>query len=86
MTFEMIMMSILVGLLTGVLAGFGMKRGGYGLRWDIPLGLVGSIVMGWIFHALGVSPGAGVVAAVVVALVGAAIPIVAQRKIWPTIA
>jgi len=33
-----------------------------------------------------ISPGPGMVAVAVVAFVGAAIPIVAQRKIWPTIA
>ncbi len=74
------------GLLAGWLAGFVMKRGGYGLRWDIILGLVGSIVGSWIFWALGVSPEAGMVTMAVVAFVAAAIPIVAQRKIWPTIA
>jgi uncharacterized membrane protein YeaQ/YmgE (transglycosylase-associated protein family) len=40
----------------------------------------------WIFQVLGVSPGAGMVVVAVVAFVGAAIPIVAQRKIWPTTA
>ncbi len=74
------------GLLAGWLAGFVMKRGGYGLRWDIILGLIGSIVGSWIFWALGVSPEAGMVTMAVVAFVAAAIPIVAQRKIWPTVA
>jgi len=58
----------------------------FGLRWDIILGLVGSIGGSWIFLALGVSPEAGMVTMAVVAFVGAAIPIVAQRKTWPTIA
>ena len=46
------------------------------------LGLVGSIVGSWIFQALGVSPEAGMVVLVVVAFVGAAFVIVAQRKVW----
>jgi uncharacterized membrane protein YeaQ/YmgE (transglycosylase-associated protein family) len=46
------------------------------------LGLVGSIVGSWIFQALGVSPEAGLVVLVVVAFVGAALVIVAQRKVW----
>jgi uncharacterized membrane protein YeaQ/YmgE (transglycosylase-associated protein family) len=82
----MVVSWVLVGVLAGVLAGYVMKRGGYGLRWDIILGVVGSIVGSWIFLALGVSPGAGMLTMVVVAFVGAAIPIVAQRKTWPTIA
>jgi uncharacterized membrane protein YeaQ/YmgE (transglycosylase-associated protein family) len=61
--------------------GLVMERGGYGLRWDIILGVVGSTVGSWIFLALGISPEAGMVTMAVVAFVGAAIPIVAQRKV-----
>ena len=77
---------VLVGLLAGWLAGVVMKHGGYGLRGDIPLGLVGSLVGGGIVWTLGASPEAGMVAAAGVAFVGAAIVIVLQRKIWPAIA
>ena len=59
-----------------------MKGGGYGLIGDIVLGLVGSIVGSWIFRALGVSAGAGLFAAVVVAFVGAVLVVFAQRKLW----
>jgi len=86
MNLVMVAMWVLVGLLAGLLAEFVMKRGDHGLRGDIILGLVGSLVGGWIFWALGISPGPGMVAVAAVAFVGAAIPIVAQRKIWPTIA
>ena len=74
--------SVLVGLFAGWLAGRVMKDGGYGLKGDLILGLVGSIVASWIFPTLGVSPEAGRVVVVVVALVGAAILLVAQRKVW----
>ena len=37
------LMWILAGVLAGLLAGWVRKRGGYGLNWDITLGLVGSI-------------------------------------------
>jgi len=74
---------VLAGLLAGVLAGWVMKRGGYGLRWDITLGLLGGIGVSWILRAVGVVPGAGIVVAII-AFVGAAIPIVVQRKMWPT--
>jgi len=59
-----------------------MKTEGTGLTGDMSLGLVGSIVGSWIFQALGVSPEAGLVVLVVVAFVGAALVIVAQRKVW----
>ena len=71
------------GVLAGWLAGFVMEQGGYGLKWDIVLGLTGSAVMSWIFWALGASPGAGLAVLAVVAFVGAVLPIVAQRQFWP---
>ena len=64
MSFTMFVTWVIAGVLTGVLAGLVMKRGGYGLKNDIILGLVGSIGASWIFRALGVFPGAGIVDAV----------------------
>jgi uncharacterized membrane protein YeaQ/YmgE (transglycosylase-associated protein family) len=84
MSFAMFVTWVLVGVLAGVLAGLVMKRGGYGLKNDIILGLIGSIGGSWIFRALGVLPGTGIVAMAFVALVGAAILIIAQRKIRRT--
>ena len=84
MSFAMFVTWVLAGLLAGVLAGLVVKRGGYGLRWDITLGLVGSIGGNWILRSLGVFPEAGIVAAAVVGFIGAAIPIAAQRKFRPT--
>lgn len=83
MSFVMFATWVLVGVLGGVLAGLVMKGGGHGLKNDVILGLVGSIGGSWIFRGL-VYSDAGMVATVVVAFVGAAIPIVAQRKFWPT--
>jgi uncharacterized membrane protein YeaQ/YmgE (transglycosylase-associated protein family) len=79
----MIAMLVFVGVLAGVLAGYVMKRGGYGLRWDIVLGLVGSVAGSWIFWALRISPGAGLIALAGVAFIGAAILIVGQRMVRP---
>jgi uncharacterized membrane protein YeaQ/YmgE (transglycosylase-associated protein family) len=84
MSFAMFVSWVLVGVLAGVLAGFVMKRGGYGLKWDIILGLIGSIGLSWLFRSLGLFPGAGIVAMAVVASIGAVIPILAQRKLRPT--
>jgi uncharacterized membrane protein YeaQ/YmgE (transglycosylase-associated protein family) len=82
MSFAMIVTSVLVGLMAGWLAGRVMKDGGYGLKGDIVLGLVGSISGSVLFRALGVSPEAGMALLVIVAFVGAAIVIVAQRKLF----
>jgi uncharacterized membrane protein YeaQ/YmgE (transglycosylase-associated protein family) len=82
MTLELFAMWVLVGLMAGWLAGFVMKSGGYGLRGDLILGLVGSLVGSWLFWALEVSPSAGLFVLGVVAFLGASIAIVAQRKLW----
>src|SRR4029450_11245922 len=78
------LMWILAGVLAGLLTGWIVKRGGYGLGWDITLGLVGSIGGGWILRSPGFYPGAGIVATAVVAFILAVIPIVAQRKFFAT--
>ena len=75
---------ILAGVLAGLLAGWVVKHGGYGLRWDITLGLVGSIGGSWILRSLGFYPRAGIVATAVVAFIVAVIPIAVQRKFWAT--
>ena len=85
MTLVMVAMGVLVGLLVGLLAGLVVKTGGYGRRWDVFLALVGSVVGSGIAWWLGIALDAGMVAVVIVAFVGAAIVIVAQRKIWPII-
>ena len=75
---------ILAGVLAGLLAGWIVKRGSYGLNWDLTLGLVGSIGGSWLLRSLGFYPGAGIVATAVVAFIVAVIPIVAQRKFFAT--
>ena len=78
-----VVMWVLVAVLAGLLAGFVMKRGSYGRGWDIALGLIGSVVVSWIFQSQWVSPDPGLVAGTLVAAVGAAGLIVAQRTIFP---
>jgi len=53
MHFEMFGASVLVGLMSGWLAGIAMKGGGYGLLWDVIFGLSGSFMGSWIFQTLG---------------------------------
>jgi uncharacterized membrane protein YeaQ/YmgE (transglycosylase-associated protein family) len=84
MTLAMLTTSILVGLLTGWLAGFVMPKGCHGRLADLSLGVGGSSVASLLFGALGVAPDAGqlVTVAAGVSFVGAAIVIGAQRKAW----
>ena len=86
MYFEMFGASVVIGLMSGWLAGIVMKSGGYGRRWDILFGLSGSLggslVASGIFQTLG-APEAGWGEIGITAFVGAALMIVLQRKIWP---
>jgi uncharacterized membrane protein YeaQ/YmgE (transglycosylase-associated protein family) len=82
MEFGMFVSWVVVGLLASGLAEIVMKDGGYGLIGDLVLGIVGSVVGGWIFWALGVSAGGGLFPTVYVAFAGAVIVLVAQRKVW----
>jgi uncharacterized membrane protein YeaQ/YmgE (transglycosylase-associated protein family) len=62
---------IIVGLIAGWAAGKIMRGGGYGPAMDIVLGMVGAVVGGWIFNALGIYPGGGILGSIVVAIIGA---------------
>ena len=73
---------VLVGLLTGWLAGFAMKDGGHGRIWDLVLGLVGSTVAGELLAVLGFAADPGIVVAAMVAFAGSAVVIIAQRQVW----
>src|SRR2546428_347140 len=82
MHFEMFGASVLVGLMSGWLAGIAMKGGGYGLLWDIIFGLSGSFVGSWIFQTLG-APEAGWGGTGIAPFVGAGPMVKAPRKTWP---
>ena len=73
--------SIVVGLVAGWLAGQVMRGGGYGMLMDIALGLLGGIIGGWIFGALGVWPAGGIIGSIVVAFVGAVILVGLTRMV-----
>lgn len=74
---------ILVGLLAGGLAGLVVARRGSGRRWDITLALLGSVGLSWMVRAMGIVSSSSIGLAAVIALVGAAAALVAQRKLRP---
>lgn len=47
--------TLLIGAVAGWLAGQLWKGGGFGLLWNIVLGIVGSFVGGWLLGKLGIS-------------------------------
>lgn len=50
---------LIIGAVSGWLAGQIMKGGGFGLLWNIILGIVGSFVGGWVFGLLNISLNVG---------------------------
>lgn len=86
MTLEMFASWVVLGLLTGGLAGFVMKGGGYGRIWDLVLGLAGSGIVNTFASGVGAPSEAGRVGMAVLSVVGAAFAIVSQRKVWPGLA
>jgi uncharacterized membrane protein YeaQ/YmgE (transglycosylase-associated protein family) len=72
-----------VGVGAGWLAGLVMGRGGYGVLGDLLLGLLGSFVATLLFEGLGLSSHPASFASIMVAFVGAAGVIFAQRHMWP---
>lgn len=62
---------VVVGLIAGWLAGKVMRGEGYGVGLDIALGVLGGVFGGWIFAALGIWPGGGIIPAILVGFVGA---------------
>jgi uncharacterized membrane protein YeaQ/YmgE (transglycosylase-associated protein family) len=70
---------IVVGLIAGWLAGQVMQGGGYGVVFDIILGLIGGVLGGWIFGLLGIWEGGGMIGSIIVAFAGAVILVAITR-------
>ena len=71
---------IVIGLVAGWLAGKIMKGSGYGILGDIVLGLIGSVVGGFVV-GLFVVGNAGFIGSIVVAVIGACLLIFIVRAI-----
>ena len=71
---------IAIGILAGFLAGQIMRGKGYGIVIDLLLGLVGSVVGGFVFGLLGLH-GYGLVGQLVTATAGAVILIWLVRRL-----
>jgi len=65
---------IVLGLIAGFIASKLVDNAGEGMLMDIILGIVGSVVGGWLFHAFGMPGVTGLnIYSLVVAVVGAAV-------------
>jgi uncharacterized membrane protein YeaQ/YmgE (transglycosylase-associated protein family) len=72
--------SIVIGILAGFLAGKIMRGRGYGVLIDLFLGILGSVLGGFIFGLLGLYAG-GLIGRLVVATAGAVFLIWIARQL-----
>jgi uncharacterized membrane protein YeaQ/YmgE (transglycosylase-associated protein family) len=75
---------IIVGLIAGWLAGLVMRGGGYGIVWDLILGLVGALIGGFVFGLLVGDTNVGFWGSIGIAFVGACILVAIGRALTPT--
>jgi len=61
MTLESLIVFLLIGAVAGWLAGLIVKGFGFGIVGNIVVGIVGAFIAGYVFPALNVSLGTGIV-------------------------
>jgi uncharacterized membrane protein YeaQ/YmgE (transglycosylase-associated protein family) len=73
---DSIIIMLIVGAIAGWLAGLIMQGFGFGLIWNIVIGIVGAFIGVWLLRQLGVMPGSGFVGSIVNAVIGAVVLLV----------
>jgi uncharacterized membrane protein YeaQ/YmgE (transglycosylase-associated protein family) len=75
-----ILITIVIGALIGWIANMIVKSG-LGLAGDIVVGIVGSVLGGWLLPRLGVSLGAGLLGTIITGVIGAVIVLLIVKMI-----
>ena len=70
---EVLLIMLLIGLVSGWLAGQLVAGGGFGLIPDIAIGIVGALIGTWLLPLLGIRIGSGMINAIIVATIGAVV-------------
>jgi uncharacterized membrane protein YeaQ/YmgE (transglycosylase-associated protein family) len=74
---------IVLGLIAGFIASKIVNKNGEGFLLDIVLGIVGAVVGGWLFRAVGMSGVTGInIYSLIVAVVGAIVFLVAYHFLF----
>jgi len=81
MDLESIVIFLLIGALSGWLAGFVVVGGGLGLIGDIVVGIVGSFIAGWMLPRLGLHFGSGIGAHIINGAIGGVVFLVVVTMI-----
>ena len=70
---DSIIIMLIVGALAGWLAGQIVRGFGFGLLWNIVIGIVGAFVGVWLLKQLGFVPFAGFIGSIINAVIGAVV-------------
>jgi len=70
---ESIIIMLIVGAIAGWLAGKIVRGFGFGLIWNIVIGIIGAFVGVWLLTKLGIVPFSGFVGSIVNATIGAVV-------------
>ena len=73
---DSIIIMLIVGAIASWLAGLIVQGFGFGLIWNIVIGIVGAFIGVWLLRQLGVMPGSGFVGSIVNAVIGAVVLLV----------
>ena len=71
-----IIIMLIIGAIAGWLAGQIVRGFGFGLLWNIILGIVGAFIGVWLLRQLGFMPFAGFIGSIVNAVIGAVVLLV----------
>lgn len=66
-----LLITLALGAVAGWIAGQIMRGGGFGVLWNILLGILGSVVGSWLLGTLGISIASGTAGSLITAVIGA---------------
>jgi uncharacterized membrane protein YeaQ/YmgE (transglycosylase-associated protein family) len=76
-----ILIWLVIGAIAGWLASHLIRGGGYGLIGDVVVGIVGSVIAGYLLPRVGIHLGAGFVRSVINAFIGACLLLMVLRLV-----
>ena len=76
-----LLITLVIGIIAGWLAGLLVRGTGYGLVGDLIIGIIGAFIGGWLLPKLGIMLGVGFIAAIINATIGAVILLVIIRLV-----
>jgi uncharacterized membrane protein YeaQ/YmgE (transglycosylase-associated protein family) len=77
-----ILIWLVIGAIAGWLAGQFIRGGGFGLIGDMVVGIIGSVIAGYLLPRIGIHLGSGFIRSVISAFIGACLLLTIVRLVW----